>query len=160
AGVLVALLSALTFLVADLSNNWSIAPTAVMLGALAGPFALAIWITDRTRVGRSVPPDLLFTTFLVGAGVAILYSGFFESGYFLHPSGLGYLWIGLVEETSKVIAPLAICTVIPRYRSSEQALALAIVTSGGFAAFESMTFAMTALSNDSAQTARHVLLER
>jgi RsiW-degrading membrane proteinase PrsW (M82 family) len=161
AGVLVGVLSAVTFLTAELSHNWTIAPTAVLLGALAGPFALAIWITDRTRVGRSVPPDLLFATFLVGGGVAILFTGFFESAFFYpHPSRPGYFWIGFVEETAKVIAPLAICMAVPRYRSVEQALALAIVSAGGFAVFESMTFAITALDDKGARHARAVLLER
>ena len=159
-GLLLAALCAVTFLVAEVSGNWTIAPTAVFLGSMAGPFALAIWITDRTRVGRSVPSDVLFTTFLVGGGVAILFTGFFESAFFYPAAGRGYLWIGLVEETSKVITALVICTAVPKYRSVEQALAFAIVTAGGFAAFESMTYALYALDDDSARAARRVLLER
>jgi len=159
AGLLVAVLCGLTFLVAELSDNWTIAPTAVFLGAMAGPFAFAIWLTDRTRVGRSVPPDLLFVTWLGGGGVAILFTGFFESEFFHRSHGRGYLWVGLVEETSKVIAPLAICMLVSKYRSVEQALALAIVTAGGFAAFESMTFAIYAL-DESGRAARQILLER
>ena len=159
AGLLLLVLCGATFLVAELSDNWTIAPTAVLLGAMAGPFAFAIWLTDRTRVGRSIPPDLLFVTWLGGGGVAILFTGFFESRFFHNPTGRGYLWVGLVEEAAKVIAPLAICTLVPKYRSVEQALALAIVTAGGFAAFESMTFALYAL-DESGRAARRVLLER
>jgi RsiW-degrading membrane proteinase PrsW (M82 family) len=159
AGLLVGVLCGTTFLVAEVSDNWTIAPTAVFLGAMAGPFAFAIWLTDRTRIGRSVPPDLLFVTWLIGGGVAILFTGLFESEFFRRGGGRGYLWIGVVEETAKVIAPLAICMLVSRYRSVEQALALAIVTAGGFAAFESMTFALYALDASSRQ-ARRVLLER
>jgi RsiW-degrading membrane proteinase PrsW (M82 family) len=159
AGLLVAVLCGATFLIAELSDNWTIAPTAVFLGAMAGPFAFTIWLTDRTRVGRSVPPDVLFATWLVGGGVAILFTGFFESEFFHRSTGRGYLWVGVVEETGKAIAPLAICTLVPKYRSVEQALALAIVTAGGFAAFESMTFALYAL-DESSREARRVLLER
>ncbi len=134
-------------------------PTAVFLGAMSGPFAFAIWVTDRTRVGRSVAPDVLFTTWLVGGGVAIVFAGIFESDFFYNPSGWGYLWIGVVEETAKVIAPLAICTLVPKYRSVAQALAFAIVTAGGFAVFESMTYALSAL-DESVREARDVLFER
>src|SRR5262245_22417021 len=109
AGLLVGVLCGATFLVAELSDNWTIAPTAVFLGAMAGPFAFAIWVTDRTRVGRSIPPDLLFMTWLVGGGFAILFTGFFQSEFFHRSNGLGYLWVGLVEETAKIIVPLAIC---------------------------------------------------
>ena len=135
----------MALLVAQLTNNWTIVPTAVFVGAMSGPFAFAIWVTDRTRVGRSVAPDVLFTTWLVGGGIAIVFAGIFESDFFYKPNGWGFLWIGLVEESAKVIAPLAICTLVPKYRSVAQALAFAIVTAGGFAVFESMTYALSAL---------------
>jgi RsiW-degrading membrane proteinase PrsW (M82 family) len=160
AGLLVGALSGVTFAGAETTDNWTTAPTAVLLGALAGPFAFAVWVTDRTRVGRSVPPDVLFPTFLVGGGFAIVFTGFFESHFFYNSTDFGYLWIGFIEETAKVIPPLVICTVVIKYRSVEQALALAIVTAGGFAAFETMTFALFALDDDSARAARRVLLER
>jgi RsiW-degrading membrane proteinase PrsW (M82 family) len=66
---------------------------------------------------------------------------------------------GVTGESAKVIAPLAICTFVPKYRSVAQALAFAIVTAGGFAAFESMTYALSAL-DESVRAARHVLFER
>jgi RsiW-degrading membrane proteinase PrsW (M82 family) len=159
AWLLVAVLAGLTLLVAEVTDNWSIAPTAVFLGAMSGPFAFAIWVTDRNRIARSVAPDTLFTTWLVGGGVAIVFAGIFESDFFYHPAGSGFLWIGVVEESAKVVVPLAICTVVPKYRSVEQALAFAIVTAAGFAAFESMTYAMSAL-DESLREARRVLLER
>jgi RsiW-degrading membrane proteinase PrsW (M82 family) len=158
-GLLIGVLSGATFLVAELSDNWTVAPTGVFLGAMAGPFAFAVWLTDRTRVGRSVPPDLLFVTWLGGGGFAILFTGFFESEFFRRGGGQGYLWVGLVEETAKLIVPLAVCAVVPRCRSVEQALALAVATAAGFAAFESMTFALYAL-DESGRAARRVLLER
>jgi protease PrsW len=159
AWLLLAGLAGLTLLVAQLTNNWTIVPTAVFLGAMSGPFAFAIWVTDRTRVGRSVAPDVLFTTWLVGGGVAIVFAGIFESDFFYKPTGWGFLWVGAVEESAKVIAALAICTVVPKFRSVAQALAFAIVTAGGFAAFESMTYALSAL-DESVRAARHVLFER
>jgi RsiW-degrading membrane proteinase PrsW (M82 family) len=131
----------------------------VFLGAMSGPFAFATWVTDRTRVGKSVAPDVLLTTWLVGGGVAIVFAGVFESDFFYQPTGGGFLWIGLVEESAKVVVPLAICTIVPKYRSVAQALAFAVVTAGGFAVFESMTYALSAL-DESVRAARHVLFER
>jgi protease PrsW len=160
AGLLLGVLSGMTFLVAELSDNWTIAPTAVFLGAMSGPLMFAIWTEDRTRVGRSVAPDVLFAMWLLGGGVAIVFAGFFESRFFHNPTGRGYVWIGLVEETAKVVAPLAICILVPKYRSMEQALAFAVVAAGGFAAFESMTYALYALDDESVRAARRILLER
>jgi RsiW-degrading membrane proteinase PrsW (M82 family) len=106
-----------------------------------------------------VAPDVLFTTWLVGGGVAIVFAGIFESDFFHQPTGGGFLWIGLVEESAKVVVPLAICTLVPKYRSVAQALAFAIVSASGFAVFESMTYALSAL-DESVRAARHVLFER
>lgn len=159
AWLLVAGLTGMAFLVAQLTNNWTIVPTAVFLGAMSGPFAFATWVTDRTRVGRSVPPDILFTTLMVGGGIAIVFAGIFESDFFYRPTGGGFLWIGVVEESAKVIVALAVCTLVPKYRSVPQALALAIVTAAGFAVFESMTYALSAL-DESVRAARRVLIER
>jgi RsiW-degrading membrane proteinase PrsW (M82 family) len=159
AWLLVAGLTGLTLLVAQLTNNWTIVPTAVFLGAMSGPFAFATWVTDRTRVGRSVAPEVLFTTWLVGGGVAIVFVGIFESDFFHRPIGGGFLWIGVVEESAKVVAPLAIYTFVRKYRSVPQALAFAVVTASGFAVFESMTYALSAL-DESVRAARRVLFER
>ena len=126
---------------------------------MSGPFAFATWVTDRTRVGRSVAPDVLFTTWLAGGAIAIVFAGIFESDYFFESHGLGFLWIGVVEESAKVIAPLAICTLVRKYCSVPQALAFAVVTAGGFPVFESMTYALSAL-DESVRAARRVLFER
>jgi RsiW-degrading membrane proteinase PrsW (M82 family) len=159
AWLLLAGLTGMAFLVAQLTTNWTIVPTAVFLGAMAGPFAFAIWVTDCTRVGRSVAPDVLFTTWLIGGGLAIVFAGIFEADFFYPAPGSGYFWIGAVEESAKVIAPLTICTFVPKYRTVAQALAFAIVTAGGFAIFESMTYALSAL-DESVRAARRVLFER
>jgi RsiW-degrading membrane proteinase PrsW (M82 family) len=94
----------------------------------------------------------------VGAGVGTIIAGIFEDSLY-EPSGLGYLWIGLVEETAKVVVPFTICILAPRYRPVPQALALAIVCAAGFAIFESIAYAFNAL-DQSVEAARHVLYER
>jgi RsiW-degrading membrane proteinase PrsW (M82 family) len=159
AWLLTGALAGTILLVAEVTDNWSIPPSAMFLGAITGPFAFCVWLTDRTRIGRSVAPDVLFTTWLVGGGVAILFAGIFESDFFYRPVGGGYLWIGLVEETAKVVAPFAICTWMPKYRSVPQALALGIATAAGFAVFESMAYAFFAL-DESIREAHDVLVER
>ena len=159
AWLLVLGLCGISLLVAQLTDNRAIVPTAVFIGAMSGPLAFAIWVADRTRVGRSVAPDVLFITWLVGGAVAIVFAGIFESDFIYNPVGWGYLWIGVVEESAKVIVPLAICTLVPKYRAVAPALAFAIVTAGGFAIFESMTYALSAL-DESLRAARNVLFER
>jgi RsiW-degrading membrane proteinase PrsW (M82 family) len=159
AWALLAVVAAVTFSIARLSRNSTIVPAGVFLGALAGPLAFAVWLTDRTRVGRSVAPDVLFGTWIVGGGAAILFAGVFESPYFFDPAGPGYLWVALVEEIAKVLVPLTMYVVVRRLRSVPQALALAIATAAGFATFESMAYALEAL-DESLGAARRVLFER
>src|SRR5262249_24321400 len=50
-------------------------------------------------------------------------------------------------------------TLVPRYRSVERALALALMSAAGFAVMESIGYAMTA-ARESVHAARNVLLER
>jgi RsiW-degrading membrane proteinase PrsW (M82 family) len=159
AWLLTAALAATTLLVARLTTNWTMVPAAVFLGALSGPFAFAVWVTDWTRVGRSVPPDTLFMSWLVGGGVAIMISGLFESQFFLDASDPGYLWVALTEEVAKAALAIGVYIAVPKYRSVEQALAFAIVIAAGFATLESMTFALEAL-DISVKEARRVLFER
>jgi protease PrsW len=157
--LLMAVLSGTALLVAQLTGNWSILPSAIVTGAMAAPLVFAVWIDDRTHIDRSVPPDVLFITFLVGGGAATVIAGIFESDFFYGRVGLGYLWIGLVEETAKVVVPFTICALVPRYRPVPPALALAIVSAGGFAIFESIAYAFNAL-DQSVEAARHVLYVR
>jgi protease PrsW len=159
AALLLAVLTGTTLLVAEFTRNWSIVPAAIFLGAMTGPLAFAVWVTDRTRVGRAVAPDVLFITFLVGGGVATIFVGIFESAFLYRPATPGWLWIGFVEEIAKFLVPVAICTAAPKYRSVEQALALALVSAGGFAVMESVAYAISAL-DQSVDAARNLLLER
>jgi RsiW-degrading membrane proteinase PrsW (M82 family) len=157
--VIMAALSGTALLVAQLTGNWSIVPSAIVTGAMAAPLVFAAWIDDRTRIGRSVPPDVLFMTFVVGGGAATIIAGIFEADFIYRPSGEGYLWIGLVEETAKFVVPISICAAIPRYRPVSQAVALGVVSASGFAVLESIAYAFNAL-DQSVEAARHVLYER
>jgi RsiW-degrading membrane proteinase PrsW (M82 family) len=159
AGLLMAALAGGTLLTATITRNWSIVPAGIFLGALTGPLAFCTWVTDRTRIGRSVSPDVLLLTFLVSAGVGTTFAGIFESRFFYQPTSWGWLWIAVVEETAKFLVPLAICTALPKYRSVEQALALAIVAAAGFAVMESAAYAISSL-DQSVVAARDTLLER
>jgi RsiW-degrading membrane proteinase PrsW (M82 family) len=157
--LLLILLSGVTLLVAELTETWSIAPTGIFVGALSGPLAFAVWVTDRTRVGRSVAPDVLFTTWIVCGAVGILLAGVFEHDFFFPSGGSGFLWIGLVEELAKTVVPLGICVAVPHYRTVEHALAFAIVSAGGFATMESLTYGFGAV-DEGAREVRRVLIER
>jgi RsiW-degrading membrane proteinase PrsW (M82 family) len=159
AALLMVTLTGTTLLVARITLNWSIVPAAIFLGAMSGPLAFVVWVNDRTRVGRSVAPDVLFITFLVGGGVATIFVGIFESDFFYRPTAPGWLWIGLVEEIAKVLVPVAICSFVPRYRTVEHALALALMSAAGFAVMESMAYAIGSL-DQSVDAARDTLLER
>src|SRR3954452_7982218 len=85
-GASLGLLSGLTLLVAHLTDNWPIAPTAVVVGAMVGPVSLSAWLTDRTHIGRSVAPDVLFMVGVVGGGFAVVVAGVIQIDVFSHPT--------------------------------------------------------------------------
>jgi hypothetical protein len=152
-------LSGLALLTAQLTHNWTIAPTAAFVGGISGPVALAAWMSDRTGVGRSVRPDVLFVVGIGGGGFAIVVATVLETRSFVHLSIPRAVAIALAEEIAKVLVPLAMCVAIARYRRPEPAIALAVASSAGFAAFESMTYALSA-ADESLKSARDLLLER
>lgn len=158
--VLTAGLTGAILLVAQLTKNWTIAPAAAFLGAMTGPLVFLVWLDDRARVGRSVAPDELFITWLVGGGVAVLFVGIFESHYLYHNHGFGgYLWVAAAEGTGKILVPVTACTLVPKYRSLAPALALALVSAAGFAVLESLSYAVAAYG-ESVQALRDTLIER
>jgi RsiW-degrading membrane proteinase PrsW (M82 family) len=157
--VLSGALTGTIFLVAQLTRNWTIVPAAALIGAMTGPLAFLVWLDDRSRVGRSVAPDALFITWLVGGGVAVVFVGVFESRYLYHPGPGSTVWIAAVEGTAKVLVPLAVCAVAPQYRTIERALALALVSAAGFAVLESLAYAVAAYG-ESVQAVRRVLIVR
>jgi RsiW-degrading membrane proteinase PrsW (M82 family) len=146
-------------LVAQLTRNWTIVPAAMFLGSLTGPLVFLVWLDDRARIGRSVAPDVLFITWLVGGGVAVIFVGLFESDYLYRPLLRGFTWIAVTEEAAKVLVPIAVCTAVPKYRTIERALALALVSAAGFAVMESLAYAIAAY-DESVQAVRRILIER
>jgi RsiW-degrading membrane proteinase PrsW (M82 family) len=160
AWLLLGALSGFTLAIARLTDNWTLTPTAIFVGALSGPIALATWVTDRTRVGRSVAPDVLFMTAVVGGASAIVLAGVLEGRLFEGPTVLDLAWVGLVEELAKIAVPLLICTLAPRCRTVERALALGVVAALGFAVLESVTYATATLNHSDIRSAHKVLFQR
>jgi RsiW-degrading membrane proteinase PrsW (M82 family) len=158
-GALIVLLTGAILLTAQVTDNWTIVTAAAFIGAMAGPMAFLVWLDDRSRIGRSVAPDALFITWLVGGGVAIVFVGLFQPDY-LHHSGVGgYLWIAATDGAAKLVVPLVVCTLVPKYRSIERALVLALMSAAGFAVMESLTYAIAAYG-ESVQAVRNSLIAR
>jgi RsiW-degrading membrane proteinase PrsW (M82 family) len=152
-------LGASLLLVAALNDNETVVPGGIFLAALAGPLAFCAWVTDRTRVGRSVAPDVLVAAMIAGGGIGTLFAALFSSRFFFDPTGTGVLWVGPLEEIAKLLVPLAIYLFARKYRSVEQALAYALVSAAGFAVFESMSYGLAALELG-VHEARNVLIIR
>ena len=158
-GVLTVGLTGAILLVAQLTRNWTIVPAAAFIGAMSGPLVFLVWIDDRARIGKSVAPDELFITWIVGGGVAVIFVGIFESHYLYQVGTFSNLWVAAIEGTAKILVPVAACTLVPKYRSVAPALALALVSAAGFAVMESLAYAVVAYG-ESVQHLRDILIER
>jgi RsiW-degrading membrane proteinase PrsW (M82 family) len=53
--------------------------------------------------------------------------------------------VGLIEEISKLLIPLAVLVLVPRYRTRADGLLLDVAVGAGFAALETMGYAFTIL---------------
>jgi RsiW-degrading membrane proteinase PrsW (M82 family) len=159
AAVLTAGLTGAILLTAQLTHNWTIVPAAMFIGALTGPLVFLVWLDDRARIGRSVAPDVLFITWIVGGGVAMIVVGIFEAQYLYNTGVAGFVWYSATEGTAKIVVPVTICSVVPKYRTLEHALALALVSAAGFAVMESLSYAVYA-RDVSVHAVRDSLIER
>jgi RsiW-degrading membrane proteinase PrsW (M82 family) len=123
------------------SKNINLVPSLIVVGASLGPIAFTAYVYERDR---DVPPHLLLWCFIVGGALGVTAASVLEYRTILGLGALPTLAIGLIEETCKLIVPVAIF-LIARQRREIDGLLFGVASGLGFAAFESMGYGLTAL---------------
>ncbi len=129
-------------LIATLNPNF--VPSLILLGAAVIPAAFLTFIA-----GRRLPTDLganaLALTALLGGVIGTVVAGTLEFDALQRLGGLPMLFVALIEEAAKLVVPLALLFV-PRYRRMPaNGLVLGVASGAGFAALETMGYALTIL---------------
>src|SRR3954453_788710 len=123
------------------TKNIHLVPSVIALGAFLGPVAFVIYVYDRAR---DVPVPMLLWCFLVGGVLGITAASVLEYRTMMDLRALPTGAIGLIEESSKLLVPLAIFA-IGKYPREADGLLFGVASGMGFAALESMGYGLNAL---------------
>jgi RsiW-degrading membrane proteinase PrsW (M82 family) len=138
------------------SSNANLVSLLIILGALVVPIAFVVYFYEHIR-DRDISRFFLVISFLVGGGIGVGAASIIEYSTLTTLN----LLVGIIEESAKMIFPLAVFMVW-RFRHEADGLILGVAVGMGFAALETMGYGFTTLAqNDNSISAlNQVLLVR
>lgn len=137
------------------TRNVNLVPTLILLGSFLVPVTFAAWAFEHWR-DEHVTTELLVNAFVVGGLLGVMGASLLES-YLLHPSLFLFFGVGLIEEGVK-LAALMFVTRHMRRRHPRDGVVLGAAVGLGFAAFETMGYAFSALLTEHGLSV-HALVE-
>ncbi|MFG1673726.1 PrsW family glutamic-type intramembrane protease [Micromonospora sp. NPDC049282] len=126
------------------TRNINFVPALIVLGAAVAPATFLTFAEGRSGRLR-VPGAIVGLAAFLGGVIGVVAAGWLE---FDTLRGLGVLpmvFVGLIEETVKLIVPVGILLLWRRYRTPGEGLVIGVASGAGFAALETMGYAFTAL---------------
>jgi RsiW-degrading membrane proteinase PrsW (M82 family) len=123
------------------TQNINLVPSVIVLGAFLGPVVFVIYVYERAR---EVSWPALLQCFIAGGVLGVTAASVLEYRTLLAHGALPTIGIGLIEESCKMIVPLAIFA-FGHYRREADGLLFGVAAGMGFAAFESMGYGLSAL---------------
>jgi RsiW-degrading membrane proteinase PrsW (M82 family) len=143
------------------TGNPNLVPSAILLGASIVPLAFVAFVYGR-RLPYRIPGAAVATAAFLGGVIGTIVAATLEFDAAHTLGGLPMLGVGLIEETSKLLVPLALLLVLRGYRSRADGLLVGVACGAGFAALETMGYAFTTLiqSNGNLADTVDVLLLR
>jgi RsiW-degrading membrane proteinase PrsW (M82 family) len=151
---------ALTEIVLITTGNPLFFPTVILLGAFIVPVTFIAYFYEYVR-DRDIPQSILTACFIVGGIVGVILAGLIEFRTLRSLGIVSLFGIGLIEESVKLVFPI-IMFVMWKYRHEADGLLFGVSAGMGFAALETMGYAMIELvrSGGSIGTLQQVLLIR
>jgi RsiW-degrading membrane proteinase PrsW (M82 family) len=135
-------------------------PTVILLGAFVIPVAFVAYFYEYVR-DRDIPMPTIAACFVVGGLIGVIAAGFVEYRTLTSLSLPSLFGVGLIEEAVKLIFPVAMF-IRWKYRHEADGLLFGVAAGMGFAALETMGYALVELirSGGSVGVLQQVLLIR
>jgi protease PrsW len=127
----------------DLAGNPRLLPELIAIGAFAVPVSFVVLVRDLLP-GSDVPPRALVTCFVAGGVIGTAAASVLEYDVLRDFGVLPSVIVGAIEEPAKLLVPL-IALAVGAYRRTADGLVLGVAAGMGFAAFETMGYALGAL---------------
>ncbi len=126
------------------TNNPNLVPSVILLGSAAVPSAFLAYVYGR-RLPFRLPGGLVAIAGLLGGVIGTVVAGTLEFETIQRDGGLPLLGIGVIEEGSKLLVPLALAYLFP-FRRMADGLLVGVACGAGFAALETMGYAFVELA--------------
>ena len=108
------------------------------------PLAFVAFVYGR-RLPYTVPGPAVAASALLGGVIGTIVAATLEFDVLRDLGGLPMLGVGLIEETSKLLVPLALLIPLREHRTRADGLLVGVACGAGFAALETMGYAFTTL---------------
>ena len=126
------------------TQNPNLVPSAILLGASIVPLGFVAFVYGR-RLPYRVPGIAVAASAFLGGVIGTIVAATLEFDVLRDLGGLPMLGVGLIEETSKLLVPLALLIPLRRHRTRADGLLIGVACGAGFAALETMGYAFTTL---------------
>jgi protease PrsW len=126
------------------TQNPNLVPSAILLGASIVPLAFVAFVYGR-RLPYRVPGPAVAASAFLGGVIGTIVAATLEFDVLRDLGALPMVGVGLIEETSKLLVPLALLIPLRRYRTAADGLLIGVACGAGFAALETMGYAFTTL---------------
>jgi RsiW-degrading membrane proteinase PrsW (M82 family) len=126
------------------TGNPNFVPSSILLGAAIAPAAFLTFVYGR-RLPYDVPAPVVATAAFLGGVIGTVVAGTLEYDAQHDLGFLPMIGVGLIEETSKLLIPLAVLLFFRRYRTAADGLLVGVAAGAGFAALETMGYAFVTL---------------
>jgi protease PrsW len=130
-------------LVLRLTQDLNFLPAMILLGALVVPVTLVVYFYDHVR-DRDISIAWLTGSFIIGGAIGIVVAGLLEFSTLKSLNAPGLIFVGLAEESAKLIWPL-VMFIMWRFRHEADGLLFGVAVGMGFAALETMGYGMTTI---------------
>ncbi len=142
------------------TGNPNLVPAVIAIGAAVVPATFCVYVATHNRRER-LAPLLIVLAAVVGGAVGVAVAGLLEYDTQRELGVVPLVGIGLIEESAKLIAPLALLLMV-RPRTAANGLVLGVAAGAGFAVFETMGYALVELieSRGDVQALTDILLVR
>ncbi|APV43416.1 Protease prsW family protein [Dehalogenimonas formicexedens] len=125
------------------TGNPNFFPTVIMLGSFVVPVAFITFFYEHIR-DRDIPLSVLGGSFLLGGAIGTVAAGLLEYSTLTSSSVSSLFGVGLIEESAKIIVPVVLFLGW-KYRHQADGLLFGVTVGMGFAALETMGYALVTL---------------
>ena len=129
--------SIITFGLWKITHNTYAASALILVGSFTTPVAVMAFVNKHINIKDKLPNSVLLNCFMVGGAIGLIAAGFFEFNIPLSRTFSGYLGVGLIEESVKLIFPVALYLGW-RYRRLSDGLLIGVASGMGFAVLETI----------------------